>query len=177
MCCRGLSNFYNFNYWCWYLAAGIESVRGCERAGKRVLSRSTCVGPINFPCIFIFWICWWQFAEYQNTRGYSGHATRSAVLAIISNAKVKSWIEGEIEADMIEEFRVGESQSSRVTQCSNWHQSARHWFESTRGSTVTAYLTEKKEEPVDAVARLSFFFLFLIWQIGITTTAKSPFNS
>lgn len=144
VCYLGLSNFYNFNYWCWYLAAGVESVRGCERAGKRVLSHSTCVGPINFPCIFIFWIRLRQFGEYQNARGHSGHATRSAVLSIISNAKVKSWIVGgklkPIRSKSLELEKVSRPES----QCSNWHQSARHWFGSIRSSTVTAYLTGKK---------------------------------
>lgn len=34
----------------------------------------------------------------------------------------------------------------------------------------------RKEEPVDAVARLNFFFLFLIRQIGITTIASLLFS-
>lgn len=158
--CLGLSNFYN-----WYLSAGIESVRGCEEAGKRLLSRSTCAGPINFPCIFIFWICWWQFVEYQHIREYSGHATRSACL--VSHLKCKSQVMnwGEIEADMIEEFRVGESQSSRVTTSNeslgvqtgtNLHVTGSR----ASGAQQLLPASRKKEESVDAVGRWNFFSVF-----------------
>lgn len=148
-----------------------ERVRGSGK--KSFVSLDLCRAnklSVHFYFLNLLMAVWWV-SEYQRIQRSSNE-----VCCLVNHLKCKSQVMnwGENQADMIEEFRVVESQSSRVTTSNeslgvqtdtNLHITGSR----ASGAQQLLPISQKKRRTSRCSCTIKQFFLFLIWQIEITT--------